>query len=154
MIKTTYSTMLLALGFLALMLMMPSAQLNAAPIGDQNNSPASPVSNVNRTDIGGLNQLESPLLIAQTTEEHRSSESSSNSTTETPPAVQENRSSESSSHSTVRTTTEAPPEHCAKHCSDRYKHDLVECNAPHHPHHGKCEKWARESEQECLASCK
>lgn len=155
MIKTTYSTMLLAIGVLALMLMIPSAHLNAAPIGNPNYSPASPISNVNRTGIKGLNQSESPLLIAQTTEEHRSSESFSNSTAEAPsPPVQEQRSSQSSSHSTVRTTTQAPPEHCAKHCSERYKQDLVECNEPHHQHHGKCEKWAREHEQDCLASCK
>jgi cytoskeletal protein RodZ len=154
MTKTTYSTMLLVIGFMALMLMLPSAYLNAAPIGNPNNSPASPVSNVNQTDIKGLNQSESPLLIAQTTEEHRSSESSSSSTSEAPPPVQEHRSSESSSSSTMRSTTEAPPEHCVSHCRDHYKQSLVECNEPHHPHHNKCEKWAQESEQECLASCK
>jgi len=66
MIKTTYSTMLLVIGFLALMLMLPSAQLNAGPIDNPNDSPASSISNVNQTDIKGLNQSESPLLMAQT----------------------------------------------------------------------------------------
>ena len=100
MIKTTYSTMLLVIGFLALMLMLPSAHLNAEPIDNPNDSPASSISNVNQTDIKGLNQSESPLLMAQTTEEHRSSESSSSSTVETPPPVQEQHSSESSSSTT------------------------------------------------------
>ena len=35
-----YSTMLFAIGFLAVMLMFPSAYLNAEPIGNPNNSPA------------------------------------------------------------------------------------------------------------------
>jgi len=153
MIKTTYSTMLVALGFLALMLMLPSAYLNAEPIGNPNNSPVSLISNVNQSDIKDLNQLESPLLMAQTTEEHRSSESSSSSTVETPPPVQEHRSSESSSSST-RSTTEAPPEHCVTRCRDHYNKSLVECNEPGHPHHNKCDKWAREREEECLSTCK
>ena len=118
MIKTTYSKMLVAMGFLALMLMLPSA-----------------------------------YLMAQTTEEHRSSTSSSSSTVEAPPPVQEHRSSESSS-STTRSTTEAPPEHCVSHCRDHYNQSLVECNEPGHPHHNKCDKWAREREQECLSACK
>jgi len=152
MIKTTYSTMLLVIGFLALMLMLPSAHLKAGPLDKSNDSPTSSIFNVNQTDIKGLNQSESPLLMAQTTEEHRSSTSSSSSTVEAPPPVQEHRSSESSS-STTRSTTEAPPEHCVSHCRDHYNQSLVECNEPHHPHHNKCEKWAREREQECLSAC-
>ena len=153
MIKTTYLTMLLAIGFLAVMLMLPFAYLNAEPIGNPNNSPVSPIFNVNQSDIKGLNQSESPLLMAQTTEEHRSSTSSSSSTTETPPPVQENRSFESSTSST-RSTTEVQPEHCVSHCSDHYSKSLAECNEPGHPHHNKCDKWAREREQECLSACK
>ena len=87
MIKTTYSTMLLVIGFLAVMLMLPSAHLNAEAIDNPNDSPAYSISNINQTDIKGLNQSESPLLMAQTTEEHRSSESSSSSTAEAPPPV-------------------------------------------------------------------
>ena len=153
MIKTTYSTMLVAMGFLALMLMLPSAYLNAESTGNSNNSPVSLISNVNQSDIKGLNQSESPLLMAQATEEHRSSESSSSSTVEAPPPVQEHRSSESSSSST-RSTTEARPEHCVSHCRDHYNQSLVECNEPGHPNHNKCDKWAREQEQECLNTCK
>jgi hypothetical protein len=155
MIKTTYSTMLLVIGFLAVMLMLPSAHLNAGAIDTPNDSTAYSISDVNQTDIKGLNQSESHLLMAQTTEEHRSSESSSSSTVEAPPPVQEHRSSESSSSSTMRsTTTEAQPEHCVSHCRDHYKQSLVECNEPGHPHHNKCDKWAREREQECLSTCK
>jgi len=157
MIKTTYSTMLLVIGFLVLMLMLPSAHLNAGPIDNPNDSPASSISNVNQTDIKGLNQSESPLLMAQTTEEHRSSESSSSSTVEAPPPVQEHRSSESSESSMKSTTTEAPPappEHCVSHCREHYKQSLVECNEPGHPKHNKCDKWAREREQECLNQCR
>jgi len=154
MIKTTYSTMLLVIGFLALMLMLPSAHLNAGPMDNPNGSPASSISNVNQTDLKGLNQSESPLLMAQSTEEHRSSESSSSSTVETPPPVQEHRSSESSESSMKSTTTEAPPEHCVSHCRDHYKQSLVECNEPGHPKHNKCDKWAREREQECLNQCR
>ena len=154
MIKTTYSTMLLVIGFLAVMLMLPSAHLNAGAIDTPNDSTAYSISDVNQTDIKGLNQSESHLLMAQTTEEHRSSESSSSSTVEAPPPVQEHRSSESSSSSTMRsTTTEAQPEHCVSHCRDHYKQSLVECNEPGHPHHNKCDKWAREREQECLEKC-
>jgi hypothetical protein len=133
MIKTTYSTMLLVIGFLALTLMLPSAHLNAGPIDNPNGSPASSLSNVNQTDFKGLNQSESPLLMAQATEEHRSSESSS---------------------STTRSTTEAPPEHCVSHCRHHYEERLKECNEPGHPQHNKCDRWAREQEQECLNTCK
>ena len=118
MIKTTYSTMLLVIGFLALMLMLPSAH-----------------------------------LMAQATEEHRSSESSSSSTVQAPPPVQEQHSSESSSI-TTRSTTVAPPEHCVSRCREHYNLSLRECNEPNHPNHNKCEKWAREQEQECLNACK
>jgi hypothetical protein len=134
MIKTTYSTMLLVIGFLALMLMLPSAHLNAGPIDNPNGSPASSISNVNQTDLKGLNQTESTLLMAQATEEHRSSESSSSTTT--------------------RSTTEAPPEHCVSHCREHYNQSLRECNEPNHPQHNKCDKWAREREQECLNQCR
>jgi hypothetical protein len=133
MIKTAYSTMLLVIGFLALMLMLPSAHLNAGPIDNPNVSPASSISNVNQTDLKGLNQSESPLLMAQATEEHRSSESSS---------------------STTRSTTEAPPEHCVSHCRHHYEERMRECNDPGHEHHHRCEQWAREREQECLNTCK
>jgi hypothetical protein len=163
MMKTTYSTMLLVIGFMALMLMLPSAYLNAESTGSSNNSPVSLTSNINQSDIKGFNQSESPLLMANTMEEHSSSESSSNSTVETPPPVQENRSSESSS-SYMRSTTETQPvvehvvervvEHdCIGNCSDHYKQSLVECNEPHHPKHNKCDKWARERQQECLNIC-
>jgi len=134
MMKTTYATMLLVIGLMALIFMLPSVYLNAEPIGN----PASPVSIINQTDIKGLNQSESPLLMAQATEEHRSSESSSSSSMKT-------------------TTTEAPQavvEHnCAGHCRDRYTESLGECNDPGHPHHRSCEKWARERESECLDKC-
>ncbi|MGC9967198.1 MAG: hypothetical protein ABSE08_17505 [Syntrophobacteraceae bacterium] len=66
MIKTTYSTILLVIGFLALMLMLPSAHLKAGPLDKSNDSPTSSIFNVNQTDIKGLNQSESPLLMAQT----------------------------------------------------------------------------------------
>ena len=154
MIKTTYSTMLLVIGFLALMLMLPSAQLNAGPIDNPNGSPASSISNVNQTDLKGSNQTESPFLMAQATEEHRSSESSSSSTVQTPPPVQEQRSSESSSSTTTRSSTEAPPEHCVSRCHENYAQSLRECNEPNHPNHNKCDKWAREREQECLNTCR
>jgi hypothetical protein len=155
MIKTTYSTMLLVIGFLAVMLMLPSAHLNAGAIDNPNDYPAYSISNVNQSDIKGLNQSESPLLMAQTSEEHRSSTSSTNSTAEGPPAG-EHGSSASSSSSMKITTTEAPPaveHHCAGHCRDRYNESLGECNEPGHPHHHSCEKWARERENQCLDKC-
>jgi len=130
----TYSTMLLVIGFLAIMFMFPSAPRNAGPIDNPNDSPASLISNVNQTDIKGLNQTESTLLMAQATEEHRSSESSSSTTT--------------------RSTTAAPPEHCVSHCREQYNQSLRECNEPKHPNHNKCDKWAREREKECLNTCK
>jgi hypothetical protein len=66
MIKPPYSTILLVIGFLALMLALPSAHLKAGPIDKSNDSPTSSIFNVNQTDIKGLNQSESPLLMAQT----------------------------------------------------------------------------------------
>jgi hypothetical protein len=157
MIKTTYSTMLLVIGLLAVMLMLPSTYLKAEPLGNPNNSAFSQIFNVNQSDISSLNQSESSLLMAQTTEQHRSSTSSSSSTTEAPPPVQENRSSESSSSTMKTTITEAPvaavEHHCAGHCRDRYNDSLIECNAPGHPHHHSCEKWARENEHMCLDKC-
>ena len=157
MIKTTYSTMLLVIGSLAVMLMLPSAYLKAGPIGNPNDSTVSTTLNVNQSDVKSLNQSASSLLMAQTTEEHRSSTSSSSSTAEAPTPAQENRSSESSSSSMKTTITEAPlaavEHHCAGHCRDRYNESLVECNEPGHPHHNKCDKWAREREQECLEKC-
>jgi FtsZ-interacting cell division protein ZipA len=149
--------MLLVIGSLALMLMLPSAHLNAGPIDNPNGSPASSISNVNRTDLKGLNQTESTLLMAQATEEHRSSESSESSTrstTEAPPPVQQEQHSSESSSSTMRSTTEAPPEHCVSNCREHYNQSLRECNEPNHPNHNKCDKWAREREQECLNTCK
>jgi len=134
MTKMTYSTMLLVIGFLAIMFMFPSAPRNAGPIDNPNDSPASLISNVNQTDIKGLNQTKSTLLMAQATEEHRSSERSSSTTT--------------------RSTTAAPPEHCVSHCRERYNQSLRECNEPMHPNHNKCDKWAREQEQQCLNTCK
>lgn len=179
MIKTTYSTMLLVIGFLAVMLMLPSARLNAWAIDNPNDSPAYSMSNVNQSDIKSLNQSESPLLMAQTTEENRSSTSSTNSTAEAPqagergssarssssmktitteaPPAGDNGSSASSSSSMKTITTEAPlaaaEHHCAGHCRDRYNESLGECNEPGHPHHHSCEKWARERENECLDKC-
>ena len=66
MIKTTYSKVLLVIGFLALMLMLSIAHLNAGPIDKPNDCPTSSISNVQQTDIKGLNQSESALLMAQT----------------------------------------------------------------------------------------
>ncbi len=155
MIKTTYSTMLFVIGFMALIFMLPSAYLNAETIGN----PPAPVSITNQTDIKGLNQSESPLLMAQTREENRSTSStnSTNSTAEAPPAGDTGSSSSSSSSSMKTTITEAPlaaeEHHCAGHCHDRYTESLEECNEPGHPHHHSCEKWARERENECLDKC-
>ena len=175
MIKTTYSTMLLVIGFLAVMLMLPSAHLNAGVMDNPSDSPVYSISNINQTNIKG----ESPFLMAQATEESRSSTSSTNSTAEAPSAG-EHGSSASSSSSMKTITTEAPPagdngssasssssmktitaepplaavgHHCAGHCRDRYNESLGECNEPGHPHHRSCEKWARERENECLDKC-
>ncbi|MGA2228494.1 MAG: hypothetical protein ABSH41_29010 [Syntrophobacteraceae bacterium] len=65
MIKTTYSAMVCVIGFLALMLILPSAHLNAKNIDNPNDSPGSWISNVSQTDIKTLNQLESHGLMAQ-----------------------------------------------------------------------------------------
>jgi len=154
--KATYSTMFLVIGFMAIMLMLPFAYPNAGTIDNPNNSPASPVSSINQTDVKGLNQLESPLLMAQTVEENRSSTSSTNSTAEAPPA-EDHGSSASSSSSMKSTTTEvqqAPPEHCVSHCREHYQQSLAECNESGHPNHNKCDKWAREQEQKCLNECR
>ena len=178
MIKTTYSTMLLVIGFLAVMLMLPSARLNAWAIDNPNDSPAYSMSNVNQSDIKSLNQSGSPndgtdnggesflhefydsWGRGASGRERGSSASSSSSmktiTTEAPPAG-DNGSSASSSSSMKTITTEAPlaaaEHHCAGHCRDRYNESLGECNEPGHPHHHSCEKWARERENECLDKC-
>jgi cytoskeletal protein RodZ len=123
MIKTTYSTMLLVIGFLAIMLTVPSAH-----------------------------------LMAQTAEEHNSVTSSTNSTSSTSEAQPaEERTSVTNSTKSTSFTTEAQAmetHHCVGHCRDHYNRSLSECNEPGHPHHNKCDKWAREREQECLSTCK
>ena len=71
--KATYSTMLLVIGFMALMLMLPSANLMAQTTEEHRSSTSSSSSTV-----------EAPPPV----QEHRSSESSSSttrSTTEAPP---------------------------------------------------------------------
>ena len=121
MIKTTYSTMLLVIGFLAVMLMLPSAHLNAGAIDNPNDSPASSISNVNQSDIKGLNQSESPLLMAQTTEEHRSSDELFE--------FHGRGAAASAGASFLREFLElheihdrgAAAEHCVSHCRDHYK---------------------------------
>ena len=125
MTKPTYSTILLSIAFLTLMLTLPSTR-----------------------------------LLAQTVEEQHSVESSKSSTRSTTEAlpVEEQRSVESSttSKSSTRSTTEAPPAekpNCTSQCRDHYDLSMSECNQPDHPHHKKCEKWAREREKDCLDKC-
>ncbi len=65
MVKPPHSTILLVLVFLALMLALPSAHLYAGPIDKPNDSPTSSICNAQQTDIEGLNQSESPRLMAQ-----------------------------------------------------------------------------------------
>ncbi|MFZ2448818.1 MAG: hypothetical protein WAW37_20845 [Syntrophobacteraceae bacterium] len=140
MIKQTSSRILLTIAFVALMLTLPVAHLNAEPI------------DVNQADIKGLNQSEAPRLMAQATETRRSVTSS---TTEAPPPTEERRSVTTSTSSTRSTAEAAAPEkpHCANQCRDQYDRSMTECNLPDHPHHKKCEKWAREREKECLETC-
>ena len=48
----------------------------------------------------------------------------------------------------------ADEEHyCVRHCRRHYEERLRECWEPDHPHHYRCEAWAREREQECLEEC-
>jgi hypothetical protein len=143
MIKQTYSRILLTIAFVAIMLTLPAAHLNAGSI------------DVNQTDIKNLNQSEVPRPMAQATETRRSVTSSTSSTTEAPPPTEESRSVTTSTSSTRSTAEAAPPEkpHCANECRDKYDRSMTECNLPDHPHHKKCEKWAREREKECLEIC-
>jgi hypothetical protein len=69
--------------------------------------------------------------------------------------AEESSSVTSSTKTTSSTTEAAPPQkpHCADLCRDHYDRSMSECNQPDHPHHKKCEKWAREREKECLDKC-
>jgi hypothetical protein len=48
---------------------------------------------------------------------------------------------------------QAAEHYCVGHCRRHYEERLVECNEPGHPHHHRCEEWARERERECLDGC-
>ncbi|SPF50663.1 exported hypothetical protein [Syntrophobacter sp. SbD1] len=43
--------------------------------------------------------------------------------------------------------------YCVGHCRKHYEERLAECSEPGHPHHHRCEEWAREREHECLDAC-
>lgn len=164
MIKRTYSRLPIIIAFVALMLASPSAYLNAGSL------------DVSQFDKNGSNQSEAPGLMAQATETSRSVTTSTSSTTEAPlaeeyrsvessssstrsvveaPPVEEHRSVERSTSSTRSVTEAAAPKkpHCADQCRDQYDSSMTECNQPDHPHHKKCEKWAREREKDCLKRC-
>lgn len=42
---------------------------------------------------------------------------------------------------------------CVRHCRRHYEERVRECNEPGHPHHRRCEHWARERERDCLDKC-
>ena len=65
MIKSLYSKILFVIGFVGLMLTLASVHLNAGPLDRPNDSSISVTSSLIQTDIKGLNQSESPGLLAQ-----------------------------------------------------------------------------------------
>jgi len=137
MIKQAQLKTPLVIAFVALMLSLPTAHLNAGPI------------DVNQIDTKGSNQSEAPRLMAQVTEERRSV---TTSTTEAPPPTEERRSVTSSTSS----TKEAPPvqkPNCADQCCSQFDRSMTECNQPGHPDRKDCEEWAGDREKECLEKC-
>ena len=157
MIKQTQLKTPLVIAFAALMLSLPTAQLNAGPI------------DVNQIATKGSNQSEAPRLMAQVTEERRSV---TTSTTEAPPPTEEYRSVTTSTSSTkeapppteerrsvtssTSSTKEAPPvqkPNCADQCRGQFDRSMTECNQPGHPDRKDCEEWAGDREKECLEKC-
>jgi len=47
----------------------------------------------------------------------------------------------------------ADEHYCVGHCRRHFEERMKECNEPAHPHHHRCEEWARERERECLDNC-
>jgi hypothetical protein len=96
-------------------------------------------------------------LLAQTAEERSSvtsSTRSTNSTTVAQPAREQSFDTSTTRSTKSTTVAQATGEHhCAGNCRDRFNESIKECNEPNHPNHNKCEKWARESEEKCLAQC-
>ncbi|MGO9557214.1 MAG: hypothetical protein ACLP2U_19605 [Syntrophobacteraceae bacterium] len=48
---------------------------------------------------------------------------------------------------------QAAEHYCVGYCHKHYEERLIECSEPGHPHHHRCEEWARERERECLDDC-
>jgi len=53
----------------------------------------------------------------------------------------------------AQTEAQADEHYCIGHCRRHFEERMKECSAPDHPHHHRCEEWAREREQECLDGC-
>jgi hypothetical protein len=135
MIKTTYLRMLLAIGFLALMLILPSTHLMAQTTEES-------------TSVTSSSRSSTEAQPAQTQSSVTTSTRSTSSTTVSQPA--EDLSSVMSS----TMVAQAGGEHrCIGYCRHHYEDRLRECNDPGHEHHHRCEEWAREREKECLDKC-
>ncbi len=66
-----------------------------------------------------------------------------------------NNLEQSESPGPMMTQAEAQAEehYCVGHCRKYFEERMKECHEPEHPHHHRCEEWAREREQECLDNC-
>jgi hypothetical protein len=61
--------------------------------------------------------------------------------------------SESPGPMMAQTEAYADEHYCVGHCRRHFEERMKECSAPDHPHHHRCEEWARERERECLDGC-
>ena len=61
--------------------------------------------------------------------------------------------SESAGWMMAQTEAQAEEHHCVGHCRRHFEERMKECSEPDHPHHHRCEEWAREREKECLDNC-
>jgi len=135
MIRLTYSKVVLIIAFLAIMLTVPSTHLMAQTAEES----SSVTSSTRSTTV---------VLPAQ---EQSSVTSSTSSTTVAQPAREQSSVTTSTKSSTVAQAS--GEQRCVGHCRDSADRSLSECNAPGHPHHKKCKKWAREREEDCLEKC-
>jgi len=61
--------------------------------------------------------------------------------------------SESRGPMMAQAEAQAEKHYCVGHCRKHFEERMKECHEPEHPHHHRCEEWARERQQECLEGC-
>ena len=160
MIKQTYLKILPVIGLLALIFTLPSAPLMAQTSEERSSVTTSSSSTAaqpaqEQSSVTSSTRSTSSSTASQPAEESSSVTKSTRSTSSTTVAQPvEERSSVTNSTKSTTVAQQAGGEHrCVGYCRGQYDRSMSECNEPGHPHHHKCEEWARDREKECLEKC-